>query len=295
MMKCPYVPPHPWNVDFPHLMLRAKAHKFTRGTCSTGARPAAHLHRPHRQARDDPGRGAGGERAANSKPLRALGEKVAGVSTRTRGCRSYAPRTFRAARRRARAIAGARRRAHAGQGRGLLDLLRELQRAGHRPRPAEDPRRTTRFPYVLVEKEACCGMPKLELGDLESRGRSSRRRTSRALATLAREGYAILTPVPSCTLMFKQELPLMFPDDADVQRGARRDVRSVRVPRGAPARRPAEDRLHAAARQGRLPRALPLARAEDRAARRRRRWSAVPGHRGARRSSAARATRAPRA
>src|SRR6202044_3865587 len=25
--KCPYVPPHPWNVDFPHLMLRAKAVK----------------------------------------------------------------------------------------------------------------------------------------------------------------------------------------------------------------------------------------------------------------------------
>ena len=28
MTKCPYVPPHPWNVDFPHLMLRAKAFKF---------------------------------------------------------------------------------------------------------------------------------------------------------------------------------------------------------------------------------------------------------------------------
>jgi len=28
MTKCPYVPPHPWNVDFPHLMLRAKARKF---------------------------------------------------------------------------------------------------------------------------------------------------------------------------------------------------------------------------------------------------------------------------
>ena len=37
------------------------------------------------------------------------------------------------------------------------------------------------------------------------------------MAKLAREGYAILTPMPSCTLMFKQELPLMFPDDADVQ------------------------------------------------------------------------------
>src|SRR5574340_310998 len=31
MTKCPYVPPHPWNVDFPHLMLRGKAQKFKRG------------------------------------------------------------------------------------------------------------------------------------------------------------------------------------------------------------------------------------------------------------------------
>jgi glycerol-3-phosphate dehydrogenase subunit C len=28
LSKCPYVPPHPWNLDFPHLMLRAKAVKF---------------------------------------------------------------------------------------------------------------------------------------------------------------------------------------------------------------------------------------------------------------------------
>src|SRR5213075_2339991 len=31
MTKCPYVPPHPWNVDFPHVMLRAKAIKFRKG------------------------------------------------------------------------------------------------------------------------------------------------------------------------------------------------------------------------------------------------------------------------
>ena len=31
MTKCPYVPPHEWNVDFPHLMLRAKAVKFRQG------------------------------------------------------------------------------------------------------------------------------------------------------------------------------------------------------------------------------------------------------------------------
>lgn len=31
MTKCPYVPPHEWALDFPHLMLRAKAVKFKQG------------------------------------------------------------------------------------------------------------------------------------------------------------------------------------------------------------------------------------------------------------------------
>ena len=31
LTKCPYVPPHEWNLDFPHLMLRAKAVKFRNG------------------------------------------------------------------------------------------------------------------------------------------------------------------------------------------------------------------------------------------------------------------------
>ena len=29
--KCPYVPPHEWNLDFPHVMLRAKAVQFRKG------------------------------------------------------------------------------------------------------------------------------------------------------------------------------------------------------------------------------------------------------------------------
>jgi Fe-S oxidoreductase len=72
------------------------------------------------------------------------------------------------------------------------------------------------IPYELVDKEACCGMPKLELGDLESVA-SNKDKNIPKLAKLAREGYAIVTPIPSCTLMFKQELPLMFPDEEDVQ------------------------------------------------------------------------------
>jgi Fe-S oxidoreductase len=72
------------------------------------------------------------------------------------------------------------------------------------------------IPYVLVEKEACCGMPKLEQGDLE--GVAAKKAINiPPLAKLARDGYAILTAIPSCTLMYKQELPLMFPNDDDVQ------------------------------------------------------------------------------
>ena len=37
------------------------------------------------------------------------------------------------------------------------------------------------------------------------------------LKALIDEGYDIVAPIPSCVLMFKQELPLMFPEDADVQ------------------------------------------------------------------------------
>jgi glycerol-3-phosphate dehydrogenase subunit C len=68
--------------------------------------------------------------------------------------------------------------------------------------------------YEIVEKEACCGMPRLEQGDLESVA-ALKAKNIPVLARYAREGYAILAAVPSCTLMFKQEIPLMFPGDAE--------------------------------------------------------------------------------
>jgi Fe-S oxidoreductase len=71
-------------------------------------------------------------------------------------------------------------------------------------------------PYRLVEDEACCGMPKLEIGDLESVA-ALKERNIGPMAALAREGYAIVTAVPSCTLMWKHELPLLFPDEPDVR------------------------------------------------------------------------------
>ena len=84
------------------------------------------------------------------------------------GCRRSRRSAFAAARRRARSASRVRDGERTpGQGRDLLDLLRQLQRARHRPRPARACSSTTTIPYEIVEKESCCGMPKLELGDLE--------------------------------------------------------------------------------------------------------------------------------
>ena len=71
-------------------------------------------------------------------------------------------------------------------------------------------------PYVIVEKESCCGMPKLDLGDLPAVEKHNDANIP-VLVNYAKDGFAILSAIPSCTLMFKQELPMMFPDEADVQ------------------------------------------------------------------------------
>ncbi|HSM30336.1 MAG TPA: heterodisulfide reductase-related iron-sulfur binding cluster, partial [Woeseiaceae bacterium] len=70
---------------------------------------------------------------------------------------------------------------------------------------------------ALAEKEACCGMAKLELGDLDAVVRAKEINIP-VLAAWVDKGYDIVTPIPSCTLMYKQELPLMFPDDEGVKK-----------------------------------------------------------------------------
>ncbi len=68
---------------------------------------------------------------------------------------------------------------------------------------------------ALMGSEQCCGMPKLELGDLESIKRLKDANID-ALYDWVTEGWDVTAPIPSCVLMFKQELPLLFPDDERV-------------------------------------------------------------------------------
>jgi len=213
MTKCPYVPPHPWNVDFPHVMLRAKAIKFRQGNFTLRDRVLTSTDAVGKLA-TIPVVVKMVNKANNSPPIRKLMEKALGVAAEA-WLPPYAERRFRAAA--APSLEWPVRDGERTPGKVAVfatcyvnynepgighDLLKILDHV--------------KVPYTLVASEACCGMPKLELGDLDS-VEALKSVNIPVLSPLAREGYAILTAVPSCTLMFKQELPLLFPDDADVR------------------------------------------------------------------------------
>jgi len=213
MTKCPYVPPHPWNVDFPHLMLRAKAVKFRNGEVRARDRLLS--------STDAIGKLAAIPVVAQTvnalngnAAARSLMEKALGVH-RERKLPPYAATRFRSS-------APASRPNPVRDGSrapGRVAIFATCYVNYNEPGIGHDLLKVldhNEIPYVLVEKEACCGMPKLELGDLEAVARLKERNIP-PLVKLAREGHAILTAVPSCTLMFKTELPLLFPDDADVK------------------------------------------------------------------------------
>jgi Fe-S oxidoreductase len=213
MTKCPYVPPHPWNVDFPHLMLRAKAIKFRKGEVRLRDRLLSSTDAVGRLAAI-PVVAQAVNAANRSGAARALMEKALGVH-RERELPPYASAKFRPNA----APAGPLAVKDGERTPGKVAIFATCYVNYNEPGIGHDLLAILAhngIPWILVEREACCGMPKLELGDLESVARLKAVNIP-PLAKLARDGYAILAAVPSCALMFKQELPLMFPDDPDVK------------------------------------------------------------------------------
>jgi glycerol-3-phosphate dehydrogenase subunit C len=214
MTKCPYVPPHPWNVDFPHLMLRAKTYKFKNEPVRTRDRILS--------STDVVGSLAGipviaevVNAVAKTGAGRALMDKMLGVHPQA-PIPEYHSRSYR--KRFAEKPHPSVEPQPAGDTRGRVVLFTTCY--GNRNEPDLNEDLAAIFEHngievTILKQEKCCGMPKLELGDLESIARLKDINIP-ALAASVDEGWDIVTPIPSCTLMFKQELPLLFPDDAAV-------------------------------------------------------------------------------
>jgi Fe-S oxidoreductase len=216
MSKCPYVPPHPWNIDFPHLMLRAKAFRFRNGETRTRDRVLS--------ATDAVGSIAGIPVVAQA--LNAVNRTATGrrLLDRTLGVHPQAPipeyhsRSGRS--RVARGSATATEAKATSDTRGRVALFTTCYCNRNEPRIAEDLAAVFRhngIAVTLAAKERCCGMPKLELGDLDSIERLKEVNVP-ALERMVDAGWDLVAPVPSCVLMFKQVLPLLYPDDVAVSR-----------------------------------------------------------------------------
>ena len=212
MTKCPYVPPHEFNLDFPHLMLRYRAAQLQRGEVGRLQRELTETDRNGKLA------GLAAPIAnwagrTDNEVTRPLLEKIAGVD------RAAALPKFHGKTLVLRAMEGKPEVNREAPAFGRKVVLYATCFANY-----NNPSIGTAALAVLakngVESEivypACCGMPQLEQGDL-ARVADSARRISAVLVPWIDEGYDVVALVPSCALMLKFEWPLILPQDAAVK------------------------------------------------------------------------------
>jgi len=217
MTKCPYTPPHEWNLDFPHLMLRAKAIKLKKGDVKTRDKILS--------ATDTVGNLAGIPvvstivNAANDNGLaRKAMQKILGVHPDA-VIPEYHSKTGRKRIVNADLSVEQTKIKSTDRTTGKVAIFATCYGNRNEPHLLEDLGKVLHHNEIqvsLVDKEVCCGMPKLELGDLEAVEHAKNINIPEMIKKI-NDGWDIIAPVPSCVLMFKQELPLMFPDDKDVQ------------------------------------------------------------------------------
>jgi len=214
LTKCPYVPPHEWNVDFPHLMLRAKALGYKQGRTKFRDKVIT--------STDKLGAFASIPIVANvvnafnsNEHSRALLETALDIhvdaklpkyhsNTLSKRTRDHRPDLSKVT--------------ASGKTTGKVAIFGTCYGEHNEPHIAEDLIAVFEFnniPTMVIPDTVCCGMPKLELGDLNS-VEKLKNKNMPILARLVDEGWDIISPVPSCTLQFKQELPLMYPDQVRV-------------------------------------------------------------------------------
>jgi glycerol-3-phosphate dehydrogenase subunit C len=212
MTKCPYVPPHPFNVDFPHLMLRHRAAEARAGHKDFTQGQLAEMDRNGRLAALVSPIVNWGE---NNKLVRSAMEATLGIDADAT-LPKFHTRTFMAADRgdpikpNADAPAFGKRKAA---------LFATCFVNYNKPSTGMAARDVLN--HIGVETRAaypgCCGMPFLEQADL-ARVAEQAEKVSKELCTLIDEGYDIVALTASCGLMLKFEWPLIVPENADVKR-----------------------------------------------------------------------------
>ncbi len=212
MTTCPYVPPHEFDVDLPHLVLRYRSASLARGGLPFAERQLARTDRNGRLA-GAVAPLANWATATGNRLTRPLLDKAAGIHPEA----SLPKFHFRTFARRRRGAGEADAQAPARGRRAALFATCFVNYNNPEIGMAAEAvlRRNgvdTAFAYP-----GCCGMPQLEQGDCDNVAARARR-TAAALAPHIDAGRDIVALMPSCALMLKKEWPLLAPDDAAVAR-----------------------------------------------------------------------------
>ncbi len=215
MTKCPYVPPHEWNVDFPHLMLRAKAQRFKEEGASFRDKMLTSTDSVSKLA-TIPLVDITVNALNKTSSFRKVLERTLDIHAEA-PVPEYHRNTLR---KRAGAMVEAIEPKAMNGTTGKLALYATCYGNYNTPHLGEDFMKVFQHNDIMIDivpREACCGMPKFELGDLDAVAKLKEENIP-VLAKLVDQGYDLTAPIPSCVLMYKQELPLMYPDDEDVKK-----------------------------------------------------------------------------
>src|SRR6266550_4665950 len=213
MTKCPYVPPHEFNVDFPHTMLRYRAVEHREGRIPLAQRELVKTDRNgHLAAAAAPLANWASDRG--NRLTRPLLEKLTGID-RKAALPKYHGRTFVMS---ARGSTLEVNRTAPAHGRKAV-LYATCFVNYNNPSIGEATRAVLARNGVETEVvyPRCCGMPQLEQGELAAVAASASR-VAAALVPWIDQGYDVIALVLSCALMLKFEWPLILPKDPAVEK-----------------------------------------------------------------------------
>jgi len=212
MTKCPYVPPHEFDLDFPHLMLRYRAAEAKAGKLAFAARQLPETDRNGRLASHAAGL-ANWASDTKNKLTRPIMEGTLDVH-REAALPKFHGRTFAL---RARSEGPEVNREAPAYGRKAV-LYATCFANYNNPDIGLAARAVLARNGVETEVvyPACCGMPQLEQGEI-AKVAAAAERVVEVLKPWVDKGYDVISLVPSCTLMLKFEWPLILPGDAQVK------------------------------------------------------------------------------
>jgi glycerol-3-phosphate dehydrogenase subunit C len=213
MTKCPYVPPHEFNLDFPHVMLRYRAVEHHEGRVPWARTELGKTDRNGSLARFvAPLANWGSDR--HNRLTRPILEKIADVDQGA-DLPKYHGRTF--AMRARHAPPPVHLNAPAAGRKAVLYATCFVNYNNPSIGEATQAVLARNGVETEVVYPQCCGMPQLEAGDL-GKVAAAARHVAATLAPYIDRGYDIVALVPSCALMLKFEWPLIVPDDPVVKR-----------------------------------------------------------------------------